>query len=299
MRISTAFIFQRGASAIQDKSAELSRAQQYIASGKKVLNPSDDPAAAARILDLHGFIDTTEQYQRNIGVLKSRLELQESTLGGVADVLQRAHELAVQGNNDTTGPEGRAAIADEIDVLNDQLLSLANTRDANDEYLFSGLQRGTQPFTRSGATFAYHGDQARRELQIAADRRVADAATGFETFMKVPVRGGGSRDVFTTLRQLSDDLRADNNVSASIDDIQLALDNVLKIRTRDGAGLNTTIAQQDVNDGFLVSMKSRLSEAEDLDYADALTRFQQDLMALQAAQQSFVKIQNLSLFSYL
>ncbi len=299
MRISTAFIFQRGANAIQEKSAQLSRSQAYIAAGKKVLSPSDDPAAAARILDLNGFIDTAEQYQSNIGTLKSRLELQESTLDGVANVLQRAHELAVQGNNDTVGPEGRAAIADEIDVLNDQLLSLANTRDANDEYLFSGFQRDAQPFTRAGATFTYNGDQGQRELQIAADRRVADASNGFDTFMKIPASGGGFQDAFTTLRKLSDDLRADSTVSASIDDIQLALDNTLRIRTKGGAGLNTVIGQQDVNEGFLVSMKARLSEEEDLDYAEALTQYQQDLLALQAAQQSFVKIQNLSLFNYL
>ncbi len=299
MRISTALLFQRGASAIQDKSAELSRAQQYIAAGKKVLRPSDDPAGAARILDLNAFIDTAEQYQRNIGMLKSRLELQESTLNGVTDVLQRAHELAVQGNNDTVGPEGRAAIADEIDVLNDQLMSLANTRDANDEYLFAGSKRNTPPFTRSGGALRYQGDQTRRELRIAADRQVGDAATGFEVFMKVPASGGGNQNVFTTLDKLSADLRADNKVSVHIDDIQLALDKVLGIRTRDGAGLNTAIAQQDVNEGFLVSMKARLSEAEDLDYAEALTGFQQDLLALQAAQQSFVKIQGLSLFNYL
>ena len=145
----------------------------------------------------------------------------------------------------------------------------------------------------------YQGDQTRRELRIAADRQVGDAATGFEVFMKVPASGGGNQNVFTTLDKLSADLRADNKVSVHIDDIQLALDKVLGIRTRDGAGLNTAIAQQDVNEGFLVSMKARLSEAEDLDYAEALTGFQQDLLALQAAQQSFVKIQGLSLFNYL
>jgi flagellar hook-associated protein 3 FlgL len=46
-------------------------------------------------------------------------------------------------------------------------------------------------------------------------------------------------------------------------------------------------------------MKSTLSEIEDLDYAEAVTRMNKEMMALEAAMGSFAKISGLSLFDYI
>ena len=71
------------------------------------------------------------------------------------------------------------------------------------------------------------------------------------------------------------------------------------MRTEGGARLNAIETQKDANAGFLLAMKTQLSEVEDLDYTQALTNMERDLVGLQAAQQSFVKIQSLSLFNYI
>ena len=66
MRLATAMIFERGVSAMLQKQSELSKTELQLATGRRVLTPEDDPAAAARILDLTREIETVTQHQRNI-----------------------------------------------------------------------------------------------------------------------------------------------------------------------------------------------------------------------------------------
>lgn len=54
-----------------------------------------------------------------------------------------------------------------------------------------------------------------------------------------------------------------------------------------------------MNDAFALETATALSEVQDLDYAEAVSRLNQQLLALQASQQSFIKVQGLSLFDYL
>ena len=303
MRISTAMFYSQATQAMLDQQAKLGKTQLQVATGQRILTPSDDPSGSARILDLSKVIETHQQYQDNIQILRSRLELQDGVLDSATDLLQRAYELSIQGNNDVYAPEDRAAIAAEVDQLLDEMLSLANSRDANGEYLFSGYQRDTQAVVDAGGgVFQYQGDQGQRMLRISSSRQAADTDNGFETFMDVPVSalsGGGTRDVFSTLYALSQGLRSGNDLSSSIADLQLAQEKVTEVRARAGARLNTVEDQEQVNASFVLSMQTQLSEVQDLDYAEAVSRLNLQATALQAAQQSFVKLQGLSLFNFI
>jgi flagellar hook-associated protein 3 FlgL len=295
--------FNQATQAMLDKQAELGKTQLQVATGKRILTPSDDPSGSARILDLTKVIETHQQYQENIDMLRSRLDLQDTVLASATNVLQRAYELSIQGNNDVYAPEDRAAIAAEVDELLGQMLDLANTRDANGEYLFAGFQRDTQTFVDSGSgVFAYQGDQGHRMLQISPTRQVADSDNGFEIFMDVPasaLSGGGTREIFSSLYELSQGLRSGSDLSPSIADLQLAMERVTEMRARAGARLNTAEDQEQINASFILSMQTQLSEVQDLDYAEAVSRLNLQATALQAAQQSFAKLQGLSLFNFI
>ncbi len=82
-----------------------------------------------------------------------------------------------------------------------------------------------------------------------------------------------------------------------------ALDNALErlntVRADLGARLNAVTQQRQVNEQFALEMQGTLSQIQDLDYADAIGRFNLEQVALQAAQQAFVKVQGLSLFNFL
>lgn len=303
-RISTSMLFERGANAMLEQQAKLSKTELQLATGKRISSPKDDPAAAAYLLDLRGTISQVEQYQANSDRVRARLELEDTTLQGVTDMMPRILELAIQGQNDTNSASDRVAIAQELRQINDELFALANTKDSNGEYIFAGFDADSPPFTNTAdGVFAYTGDMGTRSLQISASRQVQDRDNGFDVFMNVEiatgVNPGEKRNIFATLHQVIVGLEADAPDSAYLDDIHLAQQHVLEFRTTAGARLNTLEDQQSVNDDFLLTMQTAKSEIEDLDYAEAVSRFQQQLLALQAAQQSFSKVQGLSLFNYL
>lgn len=164
MRVSTAYIFDQNLSAMLNQQTALGKTQLQISTGKKIINPSDDPSGSVQILNLQREASVTEQHQLNADKAENKQAIEEGTLQSATDMLQRIKELAVQGLNGTNTQTDRAAIAAEINQLNEQLLALANTRDSNGDYLFSGFQSNTQPYqTISGS---YQGDQGQRNMQV-------------------------------------------------------------------------------------------------------------------------------------
>lgn len=182
MRISTSMIFDKGAASIQQQSASLTHLAQQVASGKRILTPADDPVGAARVLDLTQAKGINLQYATNQGYANDQLNLVESKLTGVGDILQYARERAVQAGSGTLNAEDRGYIAADMRSQFDALMALANTRDANNEYMFGGYRSQTQPFTGNLAGVSYEGDQGVRTLQVSSSRFMPVSIAGSEVF---------------------------------------------------------------------------------------------------------------------
>ncbi|MCB1692373.1 MAG: flagellar hook-associated protein FlgL [Pseudomonadales bacterium] len=190
MRVSTNQMYLQGINAILDNQSKLSDTNLRIASGKRILKPSDDPAGAVRIHDLKNEAAGLQQRLKNIDTARGRLSYEEGVLSQVGDAMQRARELVVQGNNDALDGQNRRAIANELTSIRDQLVSLGNTRDASGEFLFSGYQTGNKPFVRSGGQVVYNGDQGDRAINIGPGSQTIVTDNGFDVFMNV-TRGNG------------------------------------------------------------------------------------------------------------
>jgi len=402
MRISTGQIQLQGIAAVLEQQAQLTKTQLQLSTGKRVLTPADDPAAASLGLELNQTLAVTQQYQTNADSAKTRLGNEEVVLDSVTALLQNVRTLAVQANNATLGAENRAAIAAEVRQRVEELLGYANSRDGNGEYLFAGHQGQTQPFASTvGGTFTYSGDQGQRYLQIGPTRQLAVGDSGTEVFQAVrngngtfvtnynagnsgsgvinpgtvsgtfapdtytlaftqvlstdpitytvtrasdsatvasgsytsgaaisfagvqtsvsgtPANGdtftvtpSANQDIFTTLQNLANALTAptsaagaqaklNNNINRALTDIDQALGNILEVRAQVGTRLNAIDAQKDLNSAFVLEVQKTLASVQDIDYAEAASRLNSQLVALQAAQQTYVKVQGLSLFDYL
>ena len=182
MRISTALINQRALNGILNQQARLSDLQLKIATGKRINVPSDDPVGAAQIVRLTETIKSNEQFIRNANMAKSRLNLEESVLASVENALQRVRELALQASNSHLSNLDRKAIAVEVRQRLDELLSLANSQDANQKFLFSGTQVNSKPVTQTSGGFVYNGDQGQRSIQISSNLQVTDGDSGSAVF---------------------------------------------------------------------------------------------------------------------
>ncbi|MFO8151724.1 flagellar hook-associated protein FlgL [Thioalkalivibrio sp.] len=311
MRVSTTQVFQNGLDSIQRSQQDLSRTQMQLGSGQRILSPSDDPGGAVQSLQLTSAVEKLEQYARNSLSLEQRLRTSETVVGSVVDGLQRVRELVVQGNNGSQTNETRAMIAGEIRQARDELVQLANTRDANGEYLFAGLSSWTRPFeVDADGNVAYQGDDGQRAVQISPARTVPVGDSGERVFVDVPNDEGDLQPLFETYTRIVEALEApvsdqegreglNDAMARGLGDLDQALGHLLEVRTDLGGRMKTVETQNRINEDQLLQVRTALSETRDLDYAEAISRFNLQQTALQAAQQTFVQVQRLSLFNFL
>lgn len=305
MRISSVTIQNQGINAILDRQATMQKTELQLASGSRMLRASDDPAAAAVTIGLDQQVSMHEQFQKNAGQASSRLELEESALEGITNAMQRARELTIQANSGALSPQNRQSIADEIDNIVDAVLGFANTKDGNGDYLFSGARGSTPPVVKTVTpagtiAYVYQGDQTRRDIQIGPTRTVADADTGFDAFMAIVDATGAQKDIFSTLSGLSTALRANAMPDGThIGNIDLGMQNLLDTRASVGARLRAVDEEKEKNTAILNQMATLRSDLNDLDYADAISRFNLERVGLEAAQKAYNKVQGLSLFNYI
>ncbi len=135
MRITTNLIYNQNLRSIDTNQGNLVDIQQQLATGKKLLRPSDDPVGAAQVIRLTEELDKITQYQRNNDLTSSALEQQETALRSINDVVNRARVLTVQSGNGILAGQDRKAIGAEIEQIRDQVLDLMNTRNASREYV--------------------------------------------------------------------------------------------------------------------------------------------------------------------
>jgi flagellar hook-associated protein 3 FlgL len=300
MRIGTNFLHRQGMITVQDAQSVLARTQLQLSTGRRLLQPADDPAGATQAADINELLASQEQYRRNASAASTRLEYEESRLSQATDLLQRVRDLAVQGLNDSAGAQGRRALAIEVRQRLQELLAVANGADQNGDYLFAGTYSGsTSPFVDAGAgTFTYNGDQNQRLQQISETRRVADSDHGVDVFMRIST-GSGVQSAFRILYSLSTALDANAPTQASLNDLDAALQNMLRVRAQVGARQNAIDTEVDSSRALDTALQGALSRIQDVDYAEAVTRLNQQLAGLQAAQQTYLRVQGQSLFDFL
>ncbi|MBP8185453.1 MAG: flagellar hook-associated protein FlgL, partial [Pseudomonas sp.] len=183
MRISTIQAFNNGVAGIQRNYSDVTRTQEQISTGNRILTPADDPVASVRLLQLEQQQNILSQYDNNLSAANSSLTQEESTLNSVTNILQRVRELTVQAGNGALSQTDRQAIGSELGERENELLSLMNSRNARGEYLFSGFQGKTPPFARNAdGSYTYNGDEGSRKLPIASSLEVQINDNGQEVF---------------------------------------------------------------------------------------------------------------------
>ncbi|MDX1695658.1 MAG: flagellar hook-associated protein FlgL [Ketobacteraceae bacterium] len=412
MRISTNQSYSSALNSMLDQQAKLSRTQLKISEGKRILKPSDDPIGSGIALNLKQQIASAKQFNKNGQVAETSLQVTESSLASVTDILNRVRELVLQGANGTLGFSDRDSLATEIERRYDELLGLANSQLSDGKYIFSGFRSGVKPFTKDIAgNVNYNGDQGKHFVDVNSSVTVQTNLSGSEVFEEIstgngtfqatastantgtgvissgslvdaaayipdtytvtfqnngasqltyqvtdgsgaqivpappltvpadaplyvegadiefngiqfsisgrPVPGdeftiepSASQDIFTTVEDVIEALRSSNateelqaamrnRLNNGLVNLDRAMEHVDENRSLIGARLNVVESEANINSNIVVQARSSLSIVEDLDYAEAITDLNRQRVALQAAQQSFVRIEGLSLFNFI
>ena len=186
MRVATNQLYSQSLNRILELQARERDTTNQISGGKRITRPGDDPVAAAEVMQIRNRTNAAAQYDRNGVQAESRLTQVDDVLGGVSNMLQRVHDLVLQGRSEALGNSDRDAIAKEIREQMEVLLDLGNTRNASGEYIFAGATVGTRPFIADAlGNVSYNGDQTVRELQLSETRTIAESFTGHEALFAV------------------------------------------------------------------------------------------------------------------
>lgn len=310
MRISTAEIFRQSVANMNLQQSQLAQTQQQLSTGLKRSQAADGPAEAARQLDVEKALTEIDQLGSNASLTGQRLAMTESALADAGDILQRLREIAINANNGTLSAQDRQALAIEVAAQRDALLQIANRKDGENQWLFSGTEMGNgQPFV-DGATVSYVGDQNQRRLEVAPGEYISDTRAGSEIFQRVPRGAGGTQDVFATAQALYDNLmiagtdaisesQRQTGFATAIGDLDMALTHFDHARAEVGVGRARAETAEFTHLALNEQLQIQLSDLRDVDYAEASARFAQQLTSLQAAQKAFLQVQGLSLFNYL
>lgn len=305
MKIATNQYFNDLTKLLTDQQGQVASLQAKLAKGDKNLRPSDDAAAALKILDLNSMMSESESRRANLQTLDSRLQQEESAVTGIRDMFTRIQELAVMGANDTYNATDRKVIAAEIRGYQTQLLGLANAQNTDGSYLFAGAKNGTPPFEKAtDGTMSYVGDSVRIRLQVDGGQLLDINTTGYELFSG----GSNTRDsdldatrAFTTLDSLINALETSDQgaISAHIADIDSLRGNIELATTKIGVRRNVIDLRMNILEDQTITLQGLLSAQKDLDYTQAITELSSRMLALEAAQSTVSKISQLTLFNYL
>ena len=302
MKISTSFLFDRATQRMGTIQNKLATTQAQMAVGKQILSPSAAPDQAAAIQRLKGEVERQDSHIRTLDVAMRRYTAEETALSASNDILIRLKELGIQAANDTLAPDDRKAIGVEMKALRDQLLSLGNSRDDSGNYLFSGTRVNTPAFAEDATgKVLYQGDQTQTRIPAGVERTVQFTRAGTDVFSRVVRENGQSVGFFDALDQM---IAGTNNsqtskVQQGIADITQMHNSLTLSQAQNGSDQTVVQSQLDVLDEAALRFKSTLSEIEDLDYAEAVTRMNKEMMALEAAMGSFAKVSGLTLFDYI
>ncbi len=309
MQISTNFLFDRASKQMGSLQNDLAKSQAQISAQKQVMSPSDAPDQNSVITRLKSVLSHNEGYTKALESVQARLESESTTLSSASDVLVRIKELAIQASNGTQGKTSRAAIATEMKGLRDQLLSLANSTDTTGNYIFSGSKVNTPAFASDpNGAVSYQGDQTRMSVAVGDQRNIALNRPGTNAFVRVVRSDGAGGNTGVGFFQAIDDLiagvRATDGtggpaLSRGLNEMDDLHRGVVLAQAESGTDMKVVEQQNAVLDDTQLTLKTALASVEDLDMAAAITLMQKQLLSLEAAQSSFAKVSQLSLFKYI
>lgn len=308
MKVSTNQFFDRALIQLSDRQDGLSKVQAQLASAKQIVKPSDEPDRAGAVLRLKSIVDRQDRHLEALIAAKNRLGAEEGALRDASDLLARVKELALQAANDTYDVGNREVIAIELDGMREQLLSLANARDTQENFLFAGTRVRTQPFqTDENGSIVYVGDQTRVRMAVGDHRDLNVNRSGTDVFgslerpAELPTEESKTVGFFDSLKELAEAIRTSDQkaMQRGIGEVDKMIRGVGYAISEVGTDLLVAEMQTDMVNETQLQMKAVLSNVEDLDYAEAVTRMQKQALALEAAQRSLAQISQLNLFQYI
>jgi flagellar hook-associated protein 3 FlgL len=289
---------------VPDLLAALGQTQQQIntdlaeiSSGQSVTVPSDDPAAAAELVQNAAATSAADQFLRSIGSIQGEMQNADSTLNSVTTALQSAISLGVEGANGTLNDSDRAAIAAEVQGIQSQVLSLANLS-YQGTYVFAGTATQTAPYvldatSPSGVT--YVGNSNTNSVTLGNQFSLQTNLPGSELF------SAPGTDVFQALQDLITGLQSGDttSISTAVGEVTSAANYVDTQRVFYGNAESQLNSQQTYLNSDTTQLAQQQNTLGGTDLPAVITSLTTAETAHQATLEAVAGVTQTNLFSYL
>jgi len=291
MRITSFTIFNQLTRALSDNLRTLSRYSDRLSSGKKISKPSDDVSIMSKSMDYKVTLNEMGQYKKNIDEVDAHLSYADSIMSAVTNVLIRSSEIAVQGSSGILTDSDRRALANEIEIMRDEIASLSNSK-YRSRYMFAGYQTDSEAFD---AGYNYQGDSG--EINISVDYNITIS-------LNIPgdsIFGDGATSLMGIMDQFNTDLLSGNmaGIQGAIDSLDSSLDNIADVRAELGVKLKYLDDQRQNLDNRNLNIQTLLSNTEDADIADSVGEITKTELALEALRAAGAKSFSQSLWDFI
>ncbi len=307
MQVSTSLFFNQATTQMGNMQTALSKTQEQLSTGLQLTQPSDSPSQAVAIQNLNTKIDDQNTYTQNLTDAGTTLSTASTALQTGSNVLNSINTLAIQAANGTLGSSDLHVIGAQIQDLTSQLESLANTQDANGNYVFAGSKASSPAFaTNADGQIVYQGDQTPLNVQIGSNLTVQSNVSGTAAFPSVTSTNATTGQTttvgfFQALTNLTTAVNSGNtaDIEQGIGQIKSMTQGLNETLAQLGNAQNMVKTQTNVVSANTLALQSSLSTVQATDYTTAVTQLSQEQLSLQAAQESFAQISKMSLFQYL
>ncbi len=293
MRVTDRMIFDSAAERTLRAREEAEQATQEVTTGRRVVHPGDDPAAAALMSTQKMAADRADSIAKTTSRASDELQSAYDALNGLNEVFSRAKELAVQFGNDTYDAGARATGAPEVDSLFREAVSLLNSQ-MGDRYIFGGNKDAAPPFDAAGN---YGGDAGLRQIEIAPG-----ILEPVSVRADVVAKGvGGGTDVLATLTSLATAMRNNdgNAIRSSLTQFDGSIHQLSLATAQVSSTVETLQTAQTVSRAAKTSAETEIAALGDADIVQASSRLALANHALEAALTASAKSFQLSLLNKL
>lgn len=281
--------------ALNQTKLEAQQATLEIASGRSVNEPSDNPTAAALLIENNDQATFNTGYLQSLNSVQGQLSTADSTLSSVVTALQRAISLGVEGANGTLSDGDRASIASELQGIQSQLVSLANTS-YQGRFVFAGTNTNTPPFVVDNTApsgVRYVGNSGVNQVSIGSGYKLAVNQPGSQLF------SASGNDVFLAINSLIQALQSNTGIADAVSSLSAASSYLSAQRVFYGSAMNQAQSQTT----YLNTAKLQISQQQNTlgaaDLATTATNLAQSQIDTQATLAAISKFSQNNLFDYL
>ena len=271
------------------------QAETQISTGRSVNAPSDNPAAAAQLIANNDQTTFTAGYLQSLSAVQGQLSTADSTLSSVTTSLQRAISLGVEGANGTLSDSNRAAIANQLQGIQSELVSLANTS-YEGRFVFAGTQTNAAPYVVDSSEpsgVRYVGNDNVNQVSIGTGYNLTVNMPGSQLFSAT------GNDVFLAINNLIKSLQTNGDISTAVTAVGAASSYISGQRVFYGNAENQATSQTTYLNAAKLQLAQQQNTLGGADLSTAATNLTQTQTDSQATLAAIGKLTQKNLFDYI